>query len=147
MVDDPIDQVDSFIDLGVDIKEIRKALKKVDLEGYKLEAKRVKRSGLSCTQILVKLEKKISRQTHRSFSNIKKLIEINSELWFIEDNIRDCERKKQFDQNFVVSIYLKTFSSKQGVGLVPTDSKTTLRYSTILYLHNLRHQRIQHTQS
>jgi len=29
------------------------------------------------------------------------LIEINSELWAIEDEIRDCERKKQFDEKFI----------------------------------------------
>ena len=29
------------------------------------------------------------------------LIEINSKLWVIEDNIRDCERKKKFDQKFI----------------------------------------------
>ena len=28
------------------------------------------------------------------------LIEINSKLWVIEDDIRDCERKKKFDQTF-----------------------------------------------
>lgn len=65
----------AIVDMGVDIREIRKALKNIDLGGYKLEAKKVKRSDLSCTQILVKLEKQKSRQPHRSFSNIKKLIE------------------------------------------------------------------------
>ena len=29
------------------------------------------------------------------------LIEINSELWVIEDEIRDCERNKQFDEKFI----------------------------------------------
>jgi hypothetical protein len=29
------------------------------------------------------------------------LIEINSKLWVIEDDIRDCERKKKFDQTFI----------------------------------------------
>ena len=29
------------------------------------------------------------------------LIEINSKLWVIEDNIRDCERNKKFDQTFI----------------------------------------------
>ena len=29
------------------------------------------------------------------------LIEINSNLWVIEDDIRDCERNKKFDQTFV----------------------------------------------
>ena len=29
------------------------------------------------------------------------LIEINSKLWVIEDDIRDCERNKKFDQKFI----------------------------------------------
>ena len=32
---------------------------------------------------------------------IEMLIKINSELWLIEDDIRDCERKKKFDQKFI----------------------------------------------
>ena len=32
---------------------------------------------------------------------LESLIEINSKLWVIEDEIRDCERNKKFDQNFV----------------------------------------------
>ena len=31
----------------------------------------------------------------------KKLIEINSELWIIEDDIRECERNKDFGSDFV----------------------------------------------
>ena len=29
------------------------------------------------------------------------LIKINSELWNIEDDVRECERNKQFDQKFI----------------------------------------------
>ena len=29
------------------------------------------------------------------------LIKINSELWSIEDEIRDCERSKKFDEKFI----------------------------------------------
>ena len=29
------------------------------------------------------------------------LLEINKELWDIEDNIRECERQKNFDEEFV----------------------------------------------
>ena len=32
---------------------------------------------------------------------LEKLISINSNLWKIEDDIRDCERKKIFDHNFI----------------------------------------------
>ena len=30
-----------------------------------------------------------------------KLVNINSKLWVIEDDIRECERKKLFDQSFI----------------------------------------------
>ena len=32
---------------------------------------------------------------------LEALIEINSKLWFIEDEIRDCERNKKFDEKFI----------------------------------------------
>ena len=54
------------------------------------------------------LENSISRSQVKEY--IEKLIEINSELWFIEDDIRDCERKKNFDQKFIDlarEIYIK----------------------------------------
>ena len=45
------------------------------------------------------LDNTISRSQVEEY--IEKLIEINSKLWIIEDDIRDCERKKQFNQKFV----------------------------------------------
>ena len=45
------------------------------------------------------LENSISRSKVKEY--IEKLIEINSKLWLIEDDIRNFERKKQFDQKFV----------------------------------------------
>ena len=32
---------------------------------------------------------------------LNSLIDINSKLWVIEDDIRDCERNKQFDNEFI----------------------------------------------
>lgn len=32
---------------------------------------------------------------------LEKLVRINLELWKIEDDIRDCERNKQFDKKFI----------------------------------------------
>ena len=54
------------------------------------------------------LENSISRFQVKEY--IEKLIEINSKLWLIEDDIRDCERKKQFNQKFIDlarAIYIK----------------------------------------
>jgi pyridinium-3,5-bisthiocarboxylic acid mononucleotide nickel chelatase len=65
----------ALVDLGVDIKDIRKALKGIDLKGYKLQAKKIQRNGLACTQITVAIEKSKPPHPHRSFTSIKKLIE------------------------------------------------------------------------
>ena len=32
---------------------------------------------------------------------LNKLIEVNSMLWIIEDNIRECEKEKKFDEKFI----------------------------------------------
>lgn len=32
---------------------------------------------------------------------LNQLIEVNSKLWIIEDDIRDCERNKKFDEKFI----------------------------------------------
>lgn len=67
----------ALVDLGVDIKGIRNALKKIDLQGYKISSKNVKRNGLACTQVTVAVDKPKGRKSHahRSFTSIKNLIE------------------------------------------------------------------------
>ena len=45
------------------------------------------------------LKKYISEDEINNF--LLKLVNINSKLWDIEDDIRECERKKLFDQTFI----------------------------------------------
>ena len=45
------------------------------------------------------LEDHIKRDDIKKYLN--ELININSKLWVIEDDIRECERKKIFDQTFI----------------------------------------------
>ena len=45
------------------------------------------------------LKKHISEDEINEF--LLKLVTINSKLWDIEDDIRECERKKLFDQTFI----------------------------------------------
>ena len=45
------------------------------------------------------LKKYISEEEINEF--LLKLVNINSKLWDIEDDIRECERKKSFDQTFI----------------------------------------------
>ena len=45
------------------------------------------------------LKKYVSEDKINEF--LQKLVNINSKLWDIEDDIRECERKKLFDQTFI----------------------------------------------
>ncbi len=45
------------------------------------------------------LDDNIERQEIQKY--LDSLIKINSKLWIIEDEIRDCERNKVFDQKFI----------------------------------------------
>ena len=45
------------------------------------------------------LKKYISEDEVNNF--LQELVNINSKLWDIEDDIRECERKKLFDQTFI----------------------------------------------
>ena len=47
----------------------------------------------------ITLHKHIKKNDVKEF--LDTLIEINSELWVIEDDIRDCERNKTFDEKFI----------------------------------------------
>ena len=45
------------------------------------------------------LDNHIKREEVQKY--LDSLININSKLWVIEDDIRDCERNKKFDQTFI----------------------------------------------
>ena len=52
---------------------------------------------------LTLLKKTLNEVTKDSAINdyLNQLIDINSALWKIEDEIRDCEKNKEFDQKFI----------------------------------------------
>ena len=45
------------------------------------------------------LEKNITKNKIHIY--LESLLEVNTKLWNIEDDIRNCEKNKQFDQNFI----------------------------------------------
>ena len=49
------------------------------------------------------LEKTLYKQINKDEikNYLDKLTTINSKLWVIEDDIRDCERRKEFNQKFI----------------------------------------------
>ena len=57
---------------------------------------------------LIRKELTLLRKTMNEAANnnsindyLNQLIDVNSALWKIEDEIRDCERNKKFDQKFI----------------------------------------------
>ncbi len=69
----------SLVDLGVDVKLIRKELKKLTLKGYKLTSHQVKRNGIVGTKVSVVIDSS-AKHGHqaRSFIDIKNLIDKSS---------------------------------------------------------------------
>ena len=63
----------ALVDLGVDPGKISKALKTLDLKGYKLKTSRVQRGLIAGTKVQVSLTKS-SHHPARKYSDIKKLI-------------------------------------------------------------------------
>ena len=52
---------------------------------------------------LTLLKKTLNEVTNNNSINnyLNQLIDVNSTLWKIEDEIRDCEKNKKFDQKFI----------------------------------------------
>ena len=66
----------AFISLGVDLKEIQRGLKSLNVRGYKLSSRKVKRNGFVGTKVNVVLNQTLQRSHRaRSFNDIKTLIE------------------------------------------------------------------------
>ena len=66
----------ALVNLGIDIKKIQNHLKSLNLKGFKLNTRQVKRNGLIGTKINVVLNNTSQKSHHaRSFNDIKSLIE------------------------------------------------------------------------
>lgn len=65
----------ALVDLGVPLSGIQKELKKLKLKGYEISAKNVKRGGFGATQVIVDEIGKRKHHPHRTFVDIKKMIE------------------------------------------------------------------------
>jgi pyridinium-3,5-bisthiocarboxylic acid mononucleotide nickel chelatase len=77
----------AFVNLGVDLKEIRKGLKSLNINGYKLSSKQVKRNGFIGTKVNVDLNKSLSQSSHaRSFNDIKNLIDKSDLAEVVKNN-------------------------------------------------------------
>ena len=68
------------------------------------------------------LKKYISEDEINDF--LLKLVNINSKLWDIEDDIRECERKKLFDQKFIDLARSVYFTNDERVKVKNDINKT-----------------------
>ena len=64
----------ALVDLGVDLSKVKKGLKAVDLKGYQIKTRSVKRGLISGTKVDVIVPKSKHHHHSRTFSDIKKLL-------------------------------------------------------------------------
>ena len=64
----------ALVDLGIPLDAIKKGLKKLDLDGYQIKSRIVKRGLISGTKIDVNVSRSKRKQHSRNFSNIRQLI-------------------------------------------------------------------------
>ena len=88
--------INTLVSLGelVDKISILRIKKKNIVDNHKLKYVNTELESLEVTLLKSVNDKKIDEF-------LQKLINVNSKLWKIEDDIRDCERNKQFDQKFI----------------------------------------------
>src|SRR3972149_8347229 len=89
----------AMVDGGIDIKALKKELKKLDLHSYSLKVSKVKRKGIKGTKVDVIVDKK-KHLHHTHYKDIKRLIErsklpekINEDSLSIFKNIAEAEAK------------------------------------------------------
>ena len=89
----------AMVDAGIDIKALKKELKKLDLHSYSLKVSKVKRKGIKGTKVDVIVDKK-KHLHHTHYKDIKRLIErsklpekIKEDSLSIFKNIAEAEAK------------------------------------------------------
>ena len=63
----------ALVDVGLAVDDLRAELKKLPLEGYRLESTKTKRAGLAAMRVTVSMEE--TNQPHRRLPDILKLID------------------------------------------------------------------------
>ena len=74
----------------------------------KLSILRIKKNNITDENKLVNINKEYDYLYHKVFQELKietsdfyEMIMVNEMLWGVEDSIRDKERNKEFDENFI----------------------------------------------
>jgi|GEM_PF-1925 TIGR00299 family protein len=78
----------ALIDAGLDINILKKGLKKLNIKGYELVAKKVMRKALSGTKLDVIIKRPSGGHSHRSLVEVLKLIDDSSLEGRVKDNAK-----------------------------------------------------------
>ena len=107
-------EVDMKIEVPISIGELFDKVSILEIKKHKITDKKMLKLVNDELTMLSKYVDSIinnNKNLEEKANNlIKKLKNINEELWVIEDKKRDCERKKIFDNNFIElarAVYIK----------------------------------------
>ena len=77
----------ALIDLGVDIEFFKKEIKKLGLMDYSIDVKKAKKKNVTASDVIITINEK--QQSHRSYKDIKKLIDESC----LDDDVKDLSKK------------------------------------------------------
>ena len=77
----------ALIDLGFDVEILKKEIKKLDITGYSINVKKVKKNNVTASDVIITVDE--DKQSHRSFKDIKRIINNSS----LDDDIKDLSKK------------------------------------------------------
>jgi len=77
----------ALIDLGVDIDFLKKEIGKLGISGYSIDVKKVEKNNIAASDVYITVNEE--EQQHRSFKDIKKLIDESS----LDDDVKDLSKK------------------------------------------------------
>jgi hypothetical protein len=80
--------VGALLDLGVDFEKLRAALESLDVSGYTIAAKKVKKKGVMATQFNVELDPN-AKQPHRHLRHVVEIIDRGN----ISDTVKDASKE------------------------------------------------------
>ncbi len=76
----------AFIDMGLDVNHLTNELKKLDIGSFSFNTRKIKRNGISATQLEVITNEE---KHHRNYNSIADLIDSSS----LNEKIKDCSKK------------------------------------------------------
>ncbi|MBM3290109.1 MAG: LarC family nickel insertion protein, partial [Candidatus Hydrogenedentes bacterium] len=80
--------VGALLDLGVDFEKLRAALGSLDVSGYTVSAKKVKKKGVMATQFCVELDPN-AKQPHRHLRHVVEIIDRGN----LPDAMKDASKE------------------------------------------------------